>query len=119
MSDRKTESNGELVSLVKIEDAFRRAFETVIHDHAWRGLPIIGWRDGKVTYTDPFTYYMDGTVPLPPHLSLSISKDGKVVITQRTPITGPFPDNDIAPSPGATPGVYPNIAPKSQGEVRS
>jgi hypothetical protein len=105
MSAQKTESNGDLVPLSKIEDAFRRAFETVVHDHAWRGLPIIGWRDGKVTYTDPFSYYKDGTVPLPAHLAMSITDDGNFVIIQRTPITGPH-DGAAYPSPAETSGVY-------------
>jgi hypothetical protein len=118
MSDQKTESNGNLIPLSKIEDAFRRAFESVVHDHAWRGLPIIGWRDGKVSYTDPFSYYKDGTVPLPPHLAMSITEEGNFVITQRTPITGPQ-DGAAYPNHSETPSVYPLTAPSSQGEVRS
>jgi hypothetical protein len=85
MSEQKIDIDKVFDEMTPILNAFRGAFESVVHDHAWRGLPIIGWRDGMVTYTDPNDYYRDGTVARPPHLTLPLTTSVESAIPQQPP----------------------------------
>jgi hypothetical protein len=70
VSAQKIDIDRVAEDLDALEGAFQKAFEQVVHEHAWRGQPIVGWRDGKVALIDANEYYRDGTVPLPAHLAL-------------------------------------------------
>jgi hypothetical protein len=86
MSAQKIDINEVFDKMTPIEDAFQKAFESVVHDHAWRGLPIIGWHDGKITYADPNSFYLDGTVPRPANCTIPSVAPIDPVVDQQNPV---------------------------------
>jgi len=63
MLDRKIDIDEVIRQVTPIEEALQKAFESVVRENAWLGLPIITWKDGKVVEIDPNTLLRDGTVP--------------------------------------------------------